>query len=285
MANLILEQSVIRALSRSQPSWRVLAAHRGFSHSSKTSTLATGRAPSRATIRCQEWSRSTTLRPLPSSRRHIFIQTERTPNSDALKFLPNHRILPEGISSPFLEYLSPRSTLAAPHPSPLAASLMNIDGVTSVFYGSDFITVTKAAEAQWAHVKPEVFSLITEAVTSGQPMVNVIEGQSGQSGQEGGAKTDSLSYDETDSEVVGMIKELLETRIRPAIQEDGGDIEFRGFDQGQVLLKLRGACRTCDSSTVTLKNGIESMLMHYVRLPPAFVPPAHEMYRSRRCRA
>lgn len=139
---------------------------------------------------------------------------------------------------------------------------MNIDGITSVFYGADFITVTKAADANWAHVKPEVFSLITEAVTSGAQIVNITESKPGEPGQE----EDSLSYNENDSEVVGMIKELLETRIRPAIQEDGGDIEFRGFEEGMVLLKLRGACRTCDSSTVTLKNGIEGMLMHYVSL-------------------
>lgn len=115
-------------------------------------------------------------------------------------------------------------------------------------------------------MKPEVFSLITEAVTSGEQIVHTVENKSAESGQEGGEQ-DTLGYDENDSEVVGMIKELLETRIRPAIQEDGGDIEFRGFENGNVMLKLRGACRTCDSSTVTLKNGIESMLMHYVRLP------------------
>ena len=95
--------------------------------------------------------------------------------------------------------------------------------------------------------------------------MNTVEKGSAEHGQEGGDQ-DTLAYDENDSEVVGMIKELLETRIRPAIQEDGGDIEFRGFENGNVLLKLRGACRTCDSSTVTLKNGIESMLMHYVSL-------------------
>ena len=105
--------------------------------------------------------------------------------------------------------------------------------------------------------------MITEAVTSGEQIVNTIENKSAVAGQEGGQQ-DTFGYDENDSEVVGMIKELLETRIRPAIQEDGGDIEFRGFENGNVLLKLRGACRTCDSSTVTLKNGIESMLMHYV---------------------
>ena len=171
--------------------------------------------------------------------------------------------MPQGISSPFLEYLSPRSTLAPPHPSPLAARLLNIDGITSIFYGPDFITVTKTSDAIWSHLKPEVFSLITEAVTSGEQIVNSIENKSPEAGQAGGEQ-DSLEFNENDSEVVGMIKELLETRIRPAIQEDGGDIEFRGFKDGHVLLKLRGACRTCDSSTVTLKNGIESMLMHYV---------------------
>lgn len=167
------------------------------------------------------------------------------------------------MSSPFLEYLTPRSTLAPPYPSPLAARLLSVDGISSVFYGPDFITITKAADANWAHVKPEVFSLITEAVNSGEQIVNVVNDKSSPTGQHVDT-LDSLAYDETDSEIVGMIKELLETRIRPAIQDDGGDVDFCGFENGQVLLKLRGACRTCDSSTVTLRNGIESMLMHYV---------------------
>lgn len=179
-----------------------------------------------------------------------------------MKFIPNHRVLPEGFPTSFLEYLSPRSTLAPPHPSPLAANLFNVDGVTSVFYGPDFITVNKSSDANWAHIKPEVFSLITQAVTSGEAIVNTVE-KTGEHAQESGEQ-ESLSFSEEDDEVVSMIKELLETRIRPAIQEDGGDIELRGFENGIVKLKLRGACRTCDSSTVTLKNGIESMLMHYV---------------------
>ncbi|KAF7562709.1 hypothetical protein G7046_g1418 [Stylonectria norvegica] len=195
--------------------------------------------------------------------RTIFIQTENTPNADALKFLPNHRVVPAELNTPFIEYLNPRSTIAPPYPSPLAAKLMNIDGITSVFYGADFITVTKAADANWAHVRPEIFALITEAITSGEAIVNIVERKEGEAVTE--EEQDSLAYNEDDSEVVGMIKELLETRIRPAIQEDGGDIEFRGFDdEGMVHLKLRGACRTCDSSTVTLKNGIEGMLMHYI---------------------
>lgn len=139
---------------------------------------------------------------------------------------------------------------------------MNVDGVSSVFYGRDYVTVTKDSSTPWAHVKPEVFALITEAVTSGQPIVNIVESKESDEGQSSGDA--AATYAPEDEEVVGMIQELLETRIRPAIQEDGGDIEFRGFHDGQVLLKLRGACRTCDSSTVTLKNGIESMLMHYI---------------------
>ena len=201
---------------------------------------------------------------LPQSKRTIFIQTEDTPNVDALKFRPNHDILPEGFPSTFLEYLSPRSTLAPPHPSPLAAQLLNVDGVSSVFYGRDYITVTKDSSTPWAHVKPEVFSLITEVVTSGQPIVTTVALKGDEESGQGSSTESQASYAPEDEETVGLIEELLETRIRPAIQEDGGDIEFRGFHDGQVLLKLRGACRTCDSSTVTLKNGIESMLMHYI---------------------
>jgi Fe-S cluster biogenesis protein NfuA len=206
-------------------------------------------------------------------RRTIFIQTENTPNADAVKFIPNHRVLPEEIPVPFVEYLSARATISPPYPSQLAARLLDVDGVTAVFYGGDFITVTKSADANWAHIRPEVFALITEAVTSGQPIVTVAERKTGATGEmaegelAGDAMLDSLAYNEGDSEVVGMIKELLDTRIRPSIQEDGGDIEFRGFEDGVVMLKLRGACRTCDSSTVTLKNGIESFLMHYVSSP------------------
>ncbi|KAI2625500.1 HIRA-interacting protein 5 [Xylaria nigripes] len=225
-------------------------------------------APSRPTIVSPSTSFSS-LFSMPRGARSIFIQTENTPNPDALKFIPNHNVIPPSLKTPFIEYLNARSTIAPPYPSPLAAQLMNLDGVTSVFYGADFITVTKASDANWAHIRPDIFSLITETITSGQPLVTVKEGAGGSAGQEEGqqgqvTERDSLAYDENDDEVVGMIKELLETRIRPAIQEDGGDIEFRGFEDGYVMLKLRGACRTCDSSTVTLKNGIEGMLMHYI---------------------
>lgn len=171
-------------------------------------------------------------------------------------------MLPQDFQGTSIEYTSPRSTISPPNPSPLAARLLGVDGVSSVFYGPDFITVTKAAETNWAHVKPEVFSLITEAVSAGEQIVSVAEPGSDTSGAP--AAEDSLVIKDDDDEVVAMIKELLETRVRPAIQDDGGDLDFRGFKEGTVFLKLRGACRTCDSSTVTLKNGIESMLMHYI---------------------
>jgi len=209
----------------------------------------------------QQQVASTTSHNLPSSR-SIFIQTQTTPNADALKFLPNQEVLPENFPSTFVEYTSPRSTLSPPHPSPLASRLLAVDGVSSVFYGADFITVTKAGDVNWAHIKPEIFSLITEAVTAGEAMVTISDKSGSDDGQS--SEEDSLAVNDDDDEVVAMIKELLETRIRPAIQEDGGDIDFRGFENGMVNLKLRGACRTCDSSTVTLKNGIESMLMHYI---------------------
>ncbi|KAK1149538.1 hypothetical protein N8T08_005087 [Aspergillus melleus] len=256
-------RSAARPLGAAEQTARssVFGSYRNVHRSARLPAITASEARHRPSLRPhQQSSRVTGLS--PNSKRSIFIQTENTPNPDALKFIPNHRVLPEDFPTSFLEYLSPRSTLAPPHPSPLAANLMNVDGITSVFYGPEFITVTKASDANWAHIKPEVFSLITQTVTSGEAIVNTVA-KTGEQAQEGGEE-DSLSYNEDDEEVISMIKELLETRIRPAIQEDGGDIDFRGFENGIVMLKLRGACRTCDSSTVTLKNGIESMLMHYV---------------------
>ncbi|RMZ81180.1 hypothetical protein DV737_g2657, partial [Chaetothyriales sp. CBS 132003] len=222
--------------------------------------ITSSQARHRPVLRREHQNRPSFAPPAAPNSRSIFIQTQNTPNPDALKFLPNHTVLPDDFPTAFVEYTSPRSTLAPPYPSQLASRLLGIDGVSSVFYGSDFITVTKAADVNWAHIKPEVFSLITEAVSSGEQLVTVAN-----TGADSvAAEEDSLAEKEDDSEVVAMIKELLETRIRPAIQDDGGDIEYRGFENGVVNLKLRGACRTCDSSTVTLKNGIESMLMHYI---------------------
>ncbi|EGE77656.1 hypothetical protein RJZ56_001554 [Blastomyces dermatitidis] len=271
MAAHTLSRSFTRSILLSRPASRVLTPALGgcgpacisrvHTQAAKIPVLTSSTSRHRPTLdpRHQPTRRGTQINGATGSR-SIFIQTETTPNADALKFNPNHPVLPENFPTSFVEYLSPRSTLTPPYPSPLAAKLLNVDGVSAVFYGPDFITITKAGDANWAHIKPEVFSLITEAVTTGEPIINVAEAGAGGPPPE----EDSLSYNEDDDEVVSMIKELLETRIRPAIQEDGGDIEFRGFEDGIVSLKLRGACRTCDSSTVTLKNGIESMLMHYI---------------------
>ncbi|KAK9385385.1 scaffold protein Nfu/NifU N terminal-domain-containing protein [Lipomyces mesembrius] len=181
-------------------------------------------------------------------RRTMFIQTANTPNQDALKFIPSTNILPLG--SRTVEFVNGREA----HSSPLARKLFAVDGVRSVMFGSDFITIEKNPFVSWAVLKPEVFSLLTEFLSSGAKIML----------QETTMNEDTMPK-EGDSEMVSMIKELIDTRIRPAIQEDGGDIEYKGLtDDGVVQLKLRGACRTCDSSSVTLKNGIEAMLMHYV---------------------
>ncbi|OLL24987.1 NifU-like protein [Neolecta irregularis DAH-3] len=181
-----------------------------------------------------------------SARARSFVQTEITPNPHALKFVPGTQILPP--QSPSVQFLASRETVS----SPLARKLFAVDGVRSIFYGPDFITVEKQPESHWAHLKPEIFSVIMEYISSGLPILAQVD------------QPMDTRVEDTDSDVVAMIKELLDTRIRPAIQEDGGDIEYRGFENGYVKLKLRGACRSCESSSVTLRNGIESMLMHYI---------------------
>lgn len=182
----------------------------------------------------------------------MFIQTETTPNEDSLKFIPGTHVMGEGGSA---EFLDTRSALA----SPLAIRLMGVQGVSTVYYGPDFITVTKDAENAWAVVKPEMYSILMEHFSSGQSLFRTAEDRE----QAGPQDTRIL---DSDSETVAMIKELLETRVRPAIMEDGGDIEYRGFveSDGIVKVKMKGSCRGCDSSTVTLKTGIERMLTHYI---------------------
>ena len=184
-----------------------------------------------------------------SPERTMFIQTESTPNDNSLKFIPGVSVATSGTH----EFLDLRSALS----SPLATRLLNIDGLIAVLFGPDFVTCSVDDPVQWSVLKPEIFAVLMEHFTSGAPLFK--EGQ----GQDGAEDTRIL---DTDSDVVGMIKELLDTRVRPAIQEDGGDIEYRGFEEavGLVKLKLKGSCRGCSSSSVTLKNGIERMLMHYV---------------------
>ncbi|KZT68434.1 HIRA-interacting protein 5 [Daedalea quercina L-15889] len=186
----------------------------------------------------------------PMQSRSMFIQTETTPNEDSLKFIPGVPVMDEGTA----EFLDIKSALK----SPLAIRLMGIDGVKSIFYGPDFVTIGKDSETAWSLIKPEIYSTLMEFFSSGQPLFRTEEDR------EAAGPQDTRILD-TDSETVAMIKELLETRVRPAIMEDGGDIEFRGFmDDGYVRVKLKGSCRGCDSSTVTLKSGIERMLMHYI---------------------
>ncbi|KAI0641177.1 HIRA-interacting protein 5 [Trametes meyenii] len=180
----------------------------------------------------------------------MFIQTETTPNDDSLKFIPGVSVMGEGTA----EFLDIKSAFK----SPLALRLMGIEGVTEVFYGPDFVTVSKDSETSWSVIKPEVYAMLMEHFSAGEPLFRSEEDR------ESAGPQDTRILD-TDSETVAMIKELLETRVRPAIMEDGGDIEYRDFtDEGIVQLKLKGSCRGCSSSTVTLKSGIERMLMHYI---------------------
>lgn len=175
----------------------------------------------------------------------MFIQTESTPNPATLKFLPGQSVLEAGTA----DFPSPD----AAGTSPLAGRIFGVAGVTGVFLGIDFITVTKTDDVEWEHIKPAVLGAILEHYQSGQP---AIEGPAAASGHAEGA--------EEDAEVVGQIKELLDTRVRPAVAQDGGDITFHGFDRGIVYLHMQGACAGCPSSTLTLKMGIENLLRHYI---------------------
>jgi Fe-S cluster biogenesis protein NfuA len=178
----------------------------------------------------------------------MFIQTESTPNPATLKFLPGRDVLPGGT-------LEMRSAADAAN-SPLAQKLFAVEGVSGVFYGSDFITVTKA-DGEWQHLKPAILGAIMEHYLTGEPLL-----------AEGGAAAETTGddefFDDADAETVDTIKELLETRVRPAVAMDGGDITFKGFREGVVYLNMKGSCSGCPSSTATLKQGIENLLRHFV---------------------
>ncbi|MBI1869101.1 MAG: NifU family protein [Methylocystis sp.] len=176
----------------------------------------------------------------------MFIQTEATPNPATLKFLPGCAVLEHGA----LEF---RSFETAAN-SPLARALLCIDGVEAIMFGPDFISVTKS-DAEWAHLKPAVLGTIMEHFTSGAPLL-LSEGETVPAAAE--------FFDEGDAEIVQTIKDLLETRVRPAVAGDGGDIVFRGFRDGVVYLAMKGACSGCPSSTATLRNGIENLLRHFL---------------------
>ena len=175
----------------------------------------------------------------------MFIQTETTPNPASLKFLPGRIVLGSGTA----EY----RTSGEAESSPLAERLFTVPGVGGVFLGNDFITVTKT-DGEWQHLKPAILGAIMEHFLSGMPVLR--EEPEDEGGEE--------FYSEDDSETVATIKELIETRVRPAVAGDGGDIRYRGFRNGVVYLTMQGACSGCPSSTATLKQGIEGLLKHYV---------------------
>ena len=174
----------------------------------------------------------------------MFIQTESTPNPATLKFLPGQTVLDLGTAD------FPSAEAAAK--SPLARRIFAAGGVTGVFFGTDFVTVTKADGVEWQHIKPQILGAIMEHFQSGAPAV------------EGDSTGGHNDQDGPDAEIVNQIKELLDTRVRPAVAQDGGDITFHGFDRGIVYLHMQGACAGCPSSTLTLKMGIENLLRHYI---------------------
>lgn len=175
----------------------------------------------------------------------MFIQTEDTPNPDALKFLPGSDISPLGP----VFFNTPDEAIKKSH---LAAKLFHIEGVAAIFYGTDFITITKRSSVDWNLIKPEILMMIMDHLVAGMPIFDDIQ--------------NALEKINTDgmSDIEKQIVEIIETRVRPSVAMDGGDITYKGFKDGIVYLQLHGACSGCPSSSVTLKNGIESMLQHFV---------------------
>lgn len=175
----------------------------------------------------------------------MFIQTESTPNPATLKFLPGQAVLASGTAD--------FPTEDAAQASPLAQMIFRVSGVTGVFFGPDFVTVTKQENIEWNHIKPAILGVIMEHYQSGQPVMGA-----------GAENTGHKEHTGEDGEIVQQIKDLLDTRVRPAVAQDGGDITFHGFDRGIVYLHMQGACAGCPSSTITLKMGIENLLRHYI---------------------
>ncbi len=177
----------------------------------------------------------------------MFIQTEQTPNPATLKFLPGEEVMGQAGTASF----SSLETVAGQ--SPLANQLIGVEGVAAVFFGRDFITITKLADQDWYVMKPAILGVIMEHFTAGDPIM-----------VEASSMTGASTANDDDDEIVKQIKELIDTRVRPAVAQDGGDIVFHGFERGIVFLEMQGACAGCPSSTATLKMGIENMLRHYI---------------------
>ena len=182
----------------------------------------------------------------------MFIETETTPNPAALKFLPGEQVMAVGTR----EFASPEAAAA----SPLAEALFDTGEVVNVMFGRDFVSVTAAPGADWSALKPMVVSILLDHFVSGAPLFAGGSADFAVPGDDEPIEGD----DPADAEVVAQIKDLIETRVRPAVANDGGDIIYRGFREGVVFLKMQGACSGCPSSTATLKQGIESLLKHYV---------------------
>ncbi|MEQ1543141.1 MAG: NifU family protein [Novosphingobium sp.] len=182
----------------------------------------------------------------------MFIETETTPNPATLKFLPGQEIMPAGTRD-----FRDEDQAAA---SPLASALFDLGDVTGVFFGRDFVSVTAAPGVEWAGLKPQVVAMLLDHFVTGAPLFHAASA----SGIAVPADDDAVGDDPADADVVAQIKELIETRVRPAVANDGGDIVYRGFRGGVVYLAMQGACSGCPSSTATLKNGIETLLKHYV---------------------
>lgn len=184
----------------------------------------------------------------------MFIETETTPNPATLKFLPGEEVMPAGTR----EFTSPEAAAA----SPLAEALFDLGDVTGVLFGRDFVAVTAAEGVEWGVLKPQVVAMLLDHFVSRAPLFHGADaGGIAVPADEDEAYADD---EDVDPDVVAQIKDLIETRVRPAVANDGGDITYRGFREGVVYLKMQGACSGCPSSTATLKQGIESLLKHYV---------------------
>lgn len=181
----------------------------------------------------------------------MLIQTEATPNPAALKFLPGETVMASGTR----DFATPEDAEA----SPLAEAIFSTGDVEGVFFGRDFISVTAAPGAEWIHLKPQVLNVLLDHFSSGAPLF-----RAGSAAGISVAPAEGIEDSPEDAEIVAQIKELIETRVRPAVAQDGGDIVYRGFQKGTVFLALHGACSGCPSSTMTLKQGIEGLLKHYV---------------------
>ena len=182
----------------------------------------------------------------------MYIETETTPNPATLKFLPGQPVMTAGTR----EFASPEAAEA----SPLAQALFDLGEVTGVFFGREFVSVTAAPGVAWADLKPQVVAILLDHFVSGGPLFHGPDA----TGIAIPAADDDFDDDPADADIVAQIRDLIETRVRPAVANDGGDIVYRGFREGVVYLTMQGACSGCPSSTATLKNGIESLLKHYV---------------------